>query len=61
MKEIILVTFLFNAIQANAQNIVEWHDKYQMQLSDFQSSATQIGNIKSIVFITLPVLILRFK
>ncbi|WP_156063253.1 hypothetical protein [Flavobacterium sp. ZB4P23] len=45
MKKIILIIFLFNAIQANAQNIVEWHDKYQMQLSDFQSSATQIGNI----------------
>ena len=31
-------------MQANAQHI-EWDGKYQLQLSDFQSASTQIGNV----------------
>lgn len=30
-------------MSANAQNTIEWDGKYQLKLSDFQSSATQIG------------------
>ena len=46
MKKIISITLLLIAIQANAQNTIEWDGKYQLQLSDFQSNATQIGNVK---------------
>jgi hypothetical protein len=42
----ILITFLLITAQINAQNTIEWDEKYQLQLSDFQSSATQIGNVK---------------
>lgn len=45
-EKIILITFLFNAIQANTQNVIERDGKYQPQLSDFQSSATQNRNVK---------------
>jgi hypothetical protein len=46
MKKIISITLLFIAVQINAQNNIEWDGKYQLQLSDFQSNATQIGNVK---------------
>ncbi|MFV8442821.1 hypothetical protein [Flavobacterium sp. LB2P44] len=46
MKKIFIITFLLITVQINAQNTIEWDGKYQLQLSDFQSSATQIGNVK---------------
>jgi hypothetical protein len=46
MKKIISITLLFIAVQINAQNNIEWDGKYQLQLSDFQSNATQIGAVK---------------
>lgn len=47
MKKIIIITFLLIAVQINAQNAIEWDGKYQIQLSDFKSKATQIGNVSS--------------
>lgn len=29
----------------NAQNIIDWDDNYQLQLSDFQSPSSQIGDV----------------
>ena len=46
MKKTISIIFLFIAVQVNAQNTIEWDGKYQLQLSDFQSNASQIGNVK---------------
>jgi hypothetical protein len=46
MKKIITILFLLVAVQINAQNTIEWDGIYQLQLSDFQSAATQIGNVK---------------
>ncbi|SHN10767.1 hypothetical protein [Flavobacterium xinjiangense] len=46
MKKIITILFLLVAVQINAQNTIEWDGIYQLQLSDFQSVATQIGNVK---------------
>lgn len=37
------VLFLFSA-PIIAQNTVEWNENYKLQLSDFQSNGTQIGN-----------------
>ena len=47
MKKIIIIAFLLIAVQINAQNAIEWDGKYQIQLSDFKSKATQIGNVSS--------------
>lgn len=45
-----LLIFCSLAILVRSQSIIEWDGKYQLQLSDFQSRATQIGesNIYSI-------------
>lgn len=47
MRKTASLLFLFFLISFSllAQNDVEWDGKYQIQLSDFQSKATQIGNI----------------
>lgn len=47
MKKTISIIFLFIAVQINAQNNIEWDGKYQLQLSDFKSKVTQIGNVSS--------------
>lgn len=39
-------SFLFS-FSLLAQNNVEWDEKYQIQFSDFQSKATQIGNVNT--------------
>ncbi len=39
-------SFLFS-FSLLAQNDVEWDGKYQIQLSDFKSKATQIGNVNT--------------
>ena len=43
----LLFLFLLISFSLLAQNDVEWDGKYQIQLSDFQSKATQIGNINT--------------
>lgn len=46
MKKIITIVLLLIAFQIDAQNNIEWDGKYELQLSDFQSGATQIGDVK---------------
>lgn len=46
MKKIITTVLVLIAFQIDAQNNIEWDGKHELQLSDFQSSATQIGNVK---------------
>lgn len=43
MKNILVIIFLLLSLLAGAQNAIDWDGKYQLQLSDFQSPATQIG------------------
>ena len=38
-----IVFFTIILLSVQGQNIIEWDGKYQLQLSDFQSPATQIG------------------
>ena len=45
MRQLFTITFLAIAGFINGQNLIEWDGKYQLQLSDFQSSSTQIGNV----------------
>ncbi|MFL9830763.1 hypothetical protein ABS764_07880 [Flavobacterium sp. ST-87] len=49
MRKTASLLFLFFLISFSllAQNDVEWDGKYQIQLSDFQSKATQIGNVNT--------------
>ncbi|MEZ7498863.1 hypothetical protein QO200_08935 [Flavobacterium sp. Arc3] len=44
MKKAIIFFIFFHVLTANAQNSIEWDGIYQLQLSDFQSQATQIGS-----------------
>lgn len=43
MKALYISLLLTVAISANAQNIIEWDGKYQLQLNDFQVSTTQLS------------------
>jgi hypothetical protein len=43
MKLLLILTFFVSTKIINAQNLIEWSNSYQLQLSDFQSPATQIG------------------
>lgn len=43
MKKIFFVLLICFAQKSEAQNIIEWSPDYKLQLSDFQSPATQIG------------------
>ncbi len=43
----ILFCFLFIANLLYAQNDINWDGKYQIQLSDFQSTSSQIGDVKT--------------
>jgi len=47
MKKIPILIFLSLAIAMNAytQNEIEWDADYELQLSDFQSKSSQIGNV----------------
>jgi hypothetical protein len=40
-----LCLFLASGVYLLAQNEIPWDGKYQLQLSDFQSPATRIGNV----------------
>lgn len=44
MKPLLFLTCLLIASLTQAQNKIDWDGKYQLQLSDFQSPASQIGN-----------------
>jgi hypothetical protein len=44
MKKAIVFFLLIQVLTTNAQNSIEWDGSYQLQLTDFQSQATQIGN-----------------
>ncbi len=41
----ILFAFILFATTMYSQNEINWDGKYQLQLSDFQSASTQIGNV----------------
>jgi len=43
MKQFCTIIFLTIGLLAQGQNAIEWDREYQLQLSDFQSPATQIG------------------
>ncbi|CAN5527814.1 hypothetical protein BH10BAC4_BH10BAC4_10300 [soil metagenome] len=45
MKTLIVVTLLFSSIAIHSQNIIEWNENYRLQLTDFQSPQTEIGNV----------------
>ena len=44
MKQFLLLALFTLALFAHGQNTFEWNGTYQIQLTDFQSPATQIGN-----------------
>jgi hypothetical protein len=44
MKKVFIVIYLLFINNNYSQNDILWDGKYQLQLSDFQSAATQIGN-----------------
>lgn len=48
--KIILLTLAIASItiSANAQNKIDWDSTYKIQLSDFQSRGTQIGDVRSL-------------
>ena len=43
MRHVFILTILFFAYTAQGQNPIEWDGNYELQFSDFQSPATQIG------------------
>lgn len=43
MKQVFIAIFITISCVGNAQNSKEWDGNYKLQLSDFQSSATEIG------------------
>jgi len=45
MKKFIIIWFLFFTTTGFSQNIIEWDGIYKLKLSDFQSPATQIGDV----------------
>ena len=45
MRQLILTTFLLVSTQLSAQNKIDWDGIYKLQLSDFQSQASQIGDV----------------
>jgi len=45
MKIIFLATILLFPVKVFAQDIIDWDGQYQLQLSDFKSEATQIGDV----------------
>lgn len=44
MKTIGVIILLLNSFFAVAQNEIDWNGSYKLQLSDFQSQSSQIGN-----------------
>jgi hypothetical protein len=48
MKTLIIATLLFSSITCHSQNIIEWNENYRLQLTDFQSPQTEIGDVNII-------------
>ncbi len=44
MKQVLVLTFIVLCCIVKGQNSIDWDGNYQLQLSDFQSPATQVGN-----------------
>ena len=44
MRKIFIVFFVLYTIPGIGQDLINWDGKYELQLSDFQSPATQIGS-----------------
>ena len=47
MRLVLAAAFLFTVTFASAQNTIDWDGVYVLQLSDFQASSTQIGNVNA--------------
>ena len=45
MKSSLIILYLLVTTFSFSQNEINWDEKYQLQLSDFQSKASQIGNV----------------
>jgi hypothetical protein len=45
MKKAIIFFLLIQVLTTNAQNSIEWDGIYQLQLSDFQSEATNWSDV----------------
>jgi len=45
MKRIFILCFLFSFTTVKSQNIIDWDGIYKLQLSDFKSTASQIGDV----------------
>lgn len=45
MKNLLTILICFSNFATYAQNELEWSPEYKLQLTDFQSSSTQIGDV----------------
>ncbi|NOX86552.1 MAG: hypothetical protein GXO86_11425, partial [Chlorobi bacterium] len=45
MKKVFIIAFIFLNTFGYSQTGIEWNEDYVLQLSDFQSPATKIGNV----------------
>jgi hypothetical protein len=45
MKKAIFLILIFHSLISKSQNDIDWNGIYKLQLSDFQSPSTQIGNV----------------
>jgi hypothetical protein len=45
MKKVLPVFLLLSTILCNGQNVIDWDPNYKLQLSDFQASITEIGDV----------------
>jgi hypothetical protein len=43
IRSVFIVLFIVLTSVLNSQNLIDWDGNYELQLSDFQSSATEIG------------------
>jgi hypothetical protein len=53
MKQITIIFFLLFSFSLHGQNVIEWDGKYRLELNDFQSPTTQIGE-GHIIYIHTP-------
>jgi hypothetical protein len=45
MKQLLLTAFTLSVLSVYGQNAIDWNGEYQLTLADFQSAATQVGNV----------------
>jgi hypothetical protein len=45
VKNALFGTLLLYTIMCNAQNVIDWDPNFKLQLSDFQASTTEIGDV----------------